>query len=111
MDQTLGTRPVAASDPTQPATGLTEFFRHHGVWAPGVRLFRRVDFKAKAGVISAVFAIPIGLLAWQFYVTGQHARDAASLELSGIEALRRTDDLLTALRTQRLAVLSGRVTR
>ena len=57
-------------------TDLFEFFRHHGLWAPGVRLFRRVDFKAKAAFISAVFAIPIGLLAWQFYVHGQQLRVA-----------------------------------
>ena len=89
------------------ARGMLEFFRYHAVWAPGVRLFRRVDFKAKAGFISAAFAIPIVLLATQFYLAGQRARDATTLEIRGVEALQRTDELLTALRGQRLALLSG----
>jgi methyl-accepting chemotaxis protein len=87
--------------------GLFEFFRHHGVWAPGVRLFRRVDFKAKAAFISTVFAIPIAFLAWQFYVTGQQARDATLLELSGLQALDHTNVLLAELRQQRMSVMSG----
>ena len=93
------------------AAAAVGFFRHHGVWAPGVRLFRRVDFKAKACFISAVFAIPIAFLAWQFYLNGQQARDAATLEMSGIEALKQTDELLAALRLQRLAVLSGSIAK
>lgn len=40
-----------------------EFFRHHGVWAPGVRLHRRLDFRAKAAIVSAVFVLPSLLLA------------------------------------------------
>jgi len=86
---------------------LFEFFRHHGPWAPGVRLFRRVDFKAKAAFISAVFAIPIVLLSWQFYLHGQQRRVATQRELSGIEALRHTDALLAALRDERQALMSG----
>ena len=34
------------------------FFTHHGIWAPGVRLFRKLDFKLKAGFISLAFLIP-----------------------------------------------------
>ena len=33
---------------------MPEFFRYHGPMAIGVRLFRRLDFKAKAGIICAV---------------------------------------------------------
>jgi len=44
----------------------TGFFAHHGVWAPGVRLFRQLRFAAKAWIISLAFALPLlGLLAWQ----------------------------------------------
>ena len=35
------------------------FFEHHGIWAPGVRLFRAIDFKLKAILISLVFLAPI----------------------------------------------------
>ena len=42
------------------------FFTHHGVWAPGVRLFRALKFNAKAVIISLAFVVPLlGLIAWQ----------------------------------------------
>jgi methyl-accepting chemotaxis protein len=40
-----------------------EFFRHHGIWAPGVRLHRRLDFRAKAAIVASVFVLPSLLLA------------------------------------------------
>ena len=42
------------------------FFEHHGAWAPGVRLFRTLNFRAKALIISTVFLLPTALLAWNF---------------------------------------------
>ncbi len=35
------------------------FFAHHGFWAPGVRLFRKMRFATKAAIISVVFTVPI----------------------------------------------------
>ena len=41
------------------------FFQYHGVWAPGVRLFRSLNFGSKALLISMALFIPMmGLLAW-----------------------------------------------
>lgn len=41
------------------------FFTHHGIWAPGVRLFRNLRFASKAMVITLCFVVPlVGLLAW-----------------------------------------------
>lgn len=34
------------------------FFAYHGIWAPGVRLFRKLDFKLKATLISLAFLVP-----------------------------------------------------
>jgi methyl-accepting chemotaxis protein len=51
--------------PTFPKAG---FFSHHGIWAPGVRLFRQIRFPAKVGVISLCFVAPIlvfGSMAWR----------------------------------------------
>ncbi|URI07927.1 methyl-accepting chemotaxis protein [Aquincola tertiaricarbonis] len=49
--------------PRRPDAG---FFAHHGVWAPGVRLFRALKFNAKAALISLAFVVPLlGLIAWQ----------------------------------------------
>jgi methyl-accepting chemotaxis protein len=42
------------------------FFAHHGIWAPGVRLFRQLPFMAKALIISLAFMLPLlALLGWQ----------------------------------------------
>ena len=88
---------------------MREFFRYHGPMAIGVRLFRNLDFKAKAGLISAVFFIPIGLLACNFYATGQRDREAVLQERFGLEATLHTEQASAALREQRLALLSGAV--
>jgi len=58
------TSPVSAM-PMQTSARGNGFFAHHGVWAPGVRLFRRLGFTAKAVIISLAFMLPmLGLLGW-----------------------------------------------
>jgi methyl-accepting chemotaxis protein len=43
------------------------FFTFHGAWAPGVRLFRRLTFGAKAAIISASFVVPLLLLGTYYF--------------------------------------------
>ena len=64
---------------SQPAAGLrldvagepplnlnTGYFAHHGLWAPGVRLFRNLQFAGKAWIISLAFTLPlVSALGWQ----------------------------------------------
>jgi methyl-accepting chemotaxis protein len=45
-----------------PAASHGGFFAHHGVWAPGVRLFRQLRFATKALIISLAFMLPMLLL-------------------------------------------------
>src|SRR3989338_6334300 len=62
---TLEQSTFAASIMSQ--SGDSGFFAHHGIWAPGVRLFRALRFASKAMIISVCFVIPLlGLLGWQF---------------------------------------------
>jgi methyl-accepting chemotaxis protein len=87
--------------------GLGEFFRYHGAWAPGVRLFRAIGFKTKAMVISAVFLLPIVLLAWNYF-----SAQAASIEFSAKERLgaayaKEVMPLLNLLQRQRLAAVQA----
>ena len=50
------------------------YFAHHGWWAPGIRLFRSLQFAAKAVILSAVLVVPvIVLLAWQVYDQAEQA--------------------------------------
>ena len=42
------------------------FFSHHGIWAPGVRLFRALHFASKALIISLSFMVPmLSMVLWQ----------------------------------------------
>jgi len=75
----------AALSPSHPLTRRGEnhrgsadgFFAHHGLWAPGVRLFRRLRFSAKALIISLAFTVPfLGMLIWQEASEYEHLLDA-----------------------------------
>lgn len=52
----------ASTSTTQSSGG---FFAYHGIWAPGVRLFRQLRFHAKATIIALSFTLPLlGALGW-----------------------------------------------
>ena len=64
MSAVLPAATVPTAGPAAP-TARGGFFAHHGIWAPGVRLFRELSFSAKAVVISLAFMLPmLGLLGW-----------------------------------------------
>jgi methyl-accepting chemotaxis protein len=67
--------PVPSSTPGDRRGDVTGgFFAHHGVWAPGVRLFRNLSFAAKALTISLVVVLPlVTLLGWDLWSQGRHA--------------------------------------
>jgi len=53
------------------------FFAHHGIWAPGVRLFRALRFTTKAILISLAFVVPLlALLGWQLAAMSEQALQA-----------------------------------
>ncbi len=96
--------PITSPTPGQamlPAPGsrnsLSEFFRYHGVWAPGIRLFRALGFRAKAMVISAVFLVPILLLAANYFRAQQANIDFSAKERLGVSYARATIPLLQQL--------------
>jgi hypothetical protein len=64
------------------------FFRYHGLWAPGVRLFRAIGFRAKALVISAVFALPLLQLGWQYFGNASAQIGNTRMELAGVAILK-----------------------
>jgi methyl-accepting chemotaxis protein len=66
--------PVHAVDA---ATRDAGFFAYHGIWAPGVRLFRTLRFAAKAAIISTAFMLPMmALLAWMLTTQADEAMQA-----------------------------------
>ena len=58
------------------------FFAHHGLWAPGVRLFRQLRFATKALIISLAFMLPmLALVGWSMKTQADdalHARQEAT---------------------------------
>jgi methyl-accepting chemotaxis protein len=60
-----------STDDTATSVG---FFAHHGIWAPGVRLFRSLNFAAKALIISLVFVVPlVTLIGTELWKQGRQA--------------------------------------
>ncbi|MDP2007876.1 MAG: methyl-accepting chemotaxis protein [Rubrivivax sp.] len=58
-------RSPATEDPAQRGAD-GGFFAHHGIWAPGVRLFRALHFASKALIISLAFMVPmLSMVLWQ----------------------------------------------
>ncbi|RQO62538.1 chemotaxis protein [Paucibacter sp. KBW04] len=50
------------------------YFSHHGLWAPGVRVFRNMGFKAKASVICLGFMLPmLALMIWLLQALSEQA--------------------------------------
>jgi methyl-accepting chemotaxis protein len=93
--------------PMQTQARGSGFFSHHGVWAPGVRLFRRLGFTAKAVIISLAFMLPmLGLLAWTLQNQSDQALQARR------DALRQQVQLAHGLLVWAHArALQGQLTR
>ena len=85
------------------APALIDFFRHHGIWAPGVRLFRRMQFKSKAGIICAVLLAPLAMVSWALWQAKQDVIDFAEKERAGIAVMAHAAHFLNELTNSRNA--------
>ena len=89
------------------STALTEFFRHHGAWAPGVRLFRRLQFKAKAITISVMFLVPIAALSWGFFNAQAESIAFSEKERLGVAYAQAVMPVLEAAEAARLSATTA----
>ncbi|HET9206433.1 MAG TPA: methyl-accepting chemotaxis protein [Burkholderiaceae bacterium] len=94
-----------------PAASDGGYFEHHGLWAVGVRLFRHLQFRTKAALITFAFGVPLAVLAWSYFVTVGGMIEIARTERRGVAAIEAINPLLDALQTQRNAVATGRMAR
>jgi len=76
--------PDSAGQTLVRSTSATSFFRYHGIWAPGVRLFRRLSFQAKAAIVSVAFLVPLGVLGWSFDAGKRAELDFVQAERQGV---------------------------
>ncbi|MBL8277477.1 MAG: hypothetical protein JNL93_12310 [Pelomonas sp.] len=97
--------PTQASPPA--ARSLSDFFRYHGWLAPGIRLFRRLSFTAKALWIAAAFLVPLVVMLFFLWSGAQEVISVARAEAQGVEYLRPTLQLLRATQDRRAAAAQG----
>jgi methyl-accepting chemotaxis protein len=83
------------------------FFAIHGLWAPGVRLFRQIGFATKSGMITAAFAIPLAVLSWGFFTGNAKSIAFSAAERDGIRYLRALIPEVEAAQSARAAAMRG----
>jgi methyl-accepting chemotaxis protein len=83
----------------------SDFFRYHGLWSPGVRLFRSLGFAAKAVTIALTFLLPIVVLAYSYLGNQTSQIDFSAKERLGVAYQREVMPLLGLLQRQRLLSL------
>lgn len=84
-----------------PAPGATGFFAHHGLWAPGIRGFRRLRFRARAIWISLAFGLPLAVLTWAYLSAVVQGLDLVRSERRGLDQVRLTLTLVQAVQDLR----------
>jgi len=94
----------AAAASRESASGLIEFFRHHGAWAPGVKLFRRLQFRTKAAIILAALLIPLLTLLDFQWTSSKERIDVAHAERDGVRYIRALNTVVIAAIAWRDAV-------
>jgi methyl-accepting chemotaxis protein len=98
---------IVCSAERQRKPSLLGFFRHHGVWAVGVRLFRSVGFPTKAALISCAFLVPLTLLLGFYLRDVWASMDFTARERAGVALLRHLEPWLVEVQKQRRMVLGG----
>ena len=94
---------TAAAPPGRPARSsfigsVAGLLRHHGVWSPGVLMFRNLAFVSKAVVISATFI---------FMYASNHAIHASERELAGVAHVHELAVLRDSAQDMRHAILAA----
>jgi len=87
---------------SQPAPA--SLFYPHGLWAPGVKLMRNLNFAAKAVIISLIFLLPLVLTAYLLLASLQQSISATTREIAGVETLQQFSPVLKGLNTLRGAM-------
>ncbi len=85
------------SHPNHHSSNVPEFFRYHGFWAPGVRLFRHLRFRGKALLVSALLMLPTVIVGGVYLSIVHEQVEFSEKEIHGVEAMKRFTPLLQAV--------------
>jgi methyl-accepting chemotaxis protein len=83
------------------------FFAYHGPWAPGVRLFRKLNFAWKAVLVSACFLVPLLLVTGTWLREVNNSINFSADERRGVAMIQGMSTLQPALLEQRRATLAA----
>ena len=92
---------------TSPCLAFGEFFQYRGWLAPGVRLFRRIGFKAKALWVAVAFLIPLLLLLQFVWSSANDQMNFARSERQGVSYVRPILDLVHVAQVRRRAATAN----
>ena len=87
--------------------GFGSFFRYHGWLSPGVRLFRRLNFTAKALWISVMFLIPLVIMMFNIWSDSNDQVAIARAELQGVAYSQPLHDLVHVAQGRRAAAMEN----
>ena len=88
-------------------SGFGSFFQYHGWLAPGVRLFRRMGFPAKAAWIVVTFLIPLTGLTLFLWSAANEQILIAKSERKGLAYVAPIVEFIGAAQNQRHAAMTG----
>lgn len=84
-----------------PGPGGNAFFAHHGLWAPGIRGFRRLRFRARAIWISLAFGLPLAVLTVAYLSAVVQGLDLVRSEHGGLAQARQVLSLVQSVQELR----------
>jgi len=87
-------------------SGFGAFFRYHGWLSPGVRLFRRISFTAKAAWIALAFTVPMVMLLSFVTQAALEQVDTARAERRGVAYVDAATGLIRQAQERRRAIVS-----
>ena len=95
------------SGPSPSKAGMLEFFRHQGIWSPGVKLFRTLQFRTKALWVSVAFLVPLCGLFYLQWNLESNLIASTQAERRGVEYLRPLLDWIQIAQNRRHAAVLG----
>jgi methyl-accepting chemotaxis protein len=86
--------------------GILDFFSHQGVWSPGVKLFRTLQFRTKALLVSLAFLVPMSTLFGLFWSSQNDLIASTRLERQGAEYVQPVLEWVKLAQKRRHATLT-----
>lgn len=76
---------------------VQEYFRYHGVWAPGVRALRLLTIRTKVLLLMAILSAPVVPLTLDFVLRQNDTVNRVDQKLAGLQFIRAVSKLGVAL--------------